>query len=84
MVIYTLEDLDQKIFNQYYIQISKTFDNFNMESYLKSTPEEIISDIILLDQFSRNINRIIRNLDLIEYTNKAIQLSNEWIEKNII
>lgn len=84
MVIYTLEDLDQKIFNQYYIQISKTFDNFDMESYLKSTPEEIISDIILLDQFSRNINRIIRNLDLIEYTNKAIQLSNEWIEKNII
>lgn len=55
-----------------------------MESYLKSTPEEIISDIILLDQFSRNINRIIRNLDLIEYTNKAIQLSNEWIEKKIL
>ncbi len=58
-----------------------TFNNFDIKNYLKLTPEEIISNIILLDQFSRNINRIIRNLDLIEYTNKAIQLSNEWIEK---
>jgi len=58
-----------------------TFNNFNIKNYSILSPEEIISDIILLDQFSRNINRIIRNLDLIEYTNKAIQLSNKWIEK---
>lgn len=73
--------LDQQILDQYYISMTDTFNNFNLENYSKSRPEEIIRDIILLDQFSRNINRIVRNLDLIEYTNKAIQLSNEWIDK---
>jgi len=73
--------LDLKIFNIYHIQMSDTFNNFNVENYSKSTPEEIIRDIIILDQFSRNINRIVQNLDIIQYTNKAIELSNEWIKR---
>ena len=75
-------ELDQKIFNLYYIQMSDTFNNFKMENYFNSTPEEIIRDIIILDQFSRNMNRIVQTMDIIQYTNKAIELSNEWIKRN--
>ncbi len=74
-------ELDQKIFDQYYDIMINTFNDFNLDKYIKSTSEEIIRDIILLDQFSRNINRIVKNLDIIEYTHKAIQLSNEWIKR---
>lgn len=63
--------------------MNNIFNNFNLENYSQSSPKEIIRDIILLDQFSRNINRIVGVLDIIEYTNKAIQLSNQWIKKNI-
>ena len=74
-------ELDQKIYNQYYQQMIDTFDNFDLDNYMESTPEQIIQNIILLDQFSRNINRIVGNINIIQYTNKAIELSNEWIKR---
>ena len=43
-------------------------------------PDEIVANIILLDQFSRNINRI-TNINVEEYTQKAYQLSQIWIDK---
>lgn len=78
------EDLDQEIYNKYYQEMVNTFINFNLENYHCVGPIKLITDIILLDQFSRNISRIINQIDIPAYTEKAEILSNIWIEKNII
>jgi uncharacterized protein (DUF924 family) len=73
------EKLDNQIHNQYYQLITNTFDNFDLEKYNGYSIQKLIQDIIILDQFSRNINRILNNINISEFTNKAIQLSNLWI-----
>lgn len=75
------EDLDQEIYNKYYQEMVNTFINFNKEKYHCVGPIKLITDIILLDQFSRNISRIINQIDIPAYTEKAEILSNIWIEK---
>jgi uncharacterized protein (DUF924 family) len=72
--------LDRQIYDTYYEQMIQTFNDFNIENYIDKSPEELITTIILLDQFSRNINRII-NLNVKEYTEKAYLLSQLWIDK---
>ena len=74
------EILDKQIYDIYYDLMVKTFNDFNIENYVDKSPDELIATIILLDQFSRNINRII-NIDVKEYTQKAYQLSQIWIDK---
>ena len=61
--------------------MKKQFDSFNIKDYQNEKPEQLITRILLLDQFSRNINRIISNLDLVKYTLKAFELSILWISK---
>ena len=74
------EEIDKQIYDIYFNLMVKTFNDFNIENYIDKSPEELITTIILLDQFSRNINRII-NLNVKEYTEKAYQLSEIWIDK---
>jgi uncharacterized protein (DUF924 family) len=74
-------NLDQIIYDKYYQQMVDTFDNFNIDDYLNCSTNKIISDIIILDQFSRNINRIVNNLNIYDYTTKAHLLSKIWIDK---
>ena len=73
--------LDNKININFYYLIKKQFDNFDIKKYQNEKPEQIITRILLLDQFSRNINRVITCLDLDEYTIKAFELSKLWINK---
>lgn len=72
--------LDKQIYDIYYDLMVKTFNDFNIDNYFDNSPDKLITAIILLDQFSRNINRII-NIDVKEYTQKAYQLSQIWIDK---
>jgi uncharacterized protein (DUF924 family) len=72
------KELDQHIYDNYFEIMISVFDNFNIEDYEGAIPEKIIHDIILLDQFSRNINRIFK-IEIHDYTVKAVQLSNLWI-----
>ncbi len=74
-------NLDQIIHDTYYQQMINTFDNFNINDYTDCSINKIISDIIILDQFSRNINRIVKNLDINQFTIKAHMLSKIWIDK---
>lgn len=71
---------DNKLHDEYFNLMINTFNNFNIENYNNCESKKIICDIIILDQFSRNINRIINTLNIIEYTNRALQLSNLWIK----
>ena len=72
--------LDKQIYDIYYDLMVKTFNDFNIDNYFDKSPDKLITTIILLDQFSRNINRII-TIDVKEYTQKAYQLSQIWIDK---
>lgn len=74
------KDIDKQIYDIYYDLMVKTFNDFNIDNYFDNSPDKLITAIILLDQFSRNINRII-NIDVKEYTQKAYQLSQIWIDK---
>lgn len=75
------EILDKKIYDNYFTIMIDTFINHNTSKYIDANPESIVESIILLDQFSRNINRITNNLDVKEYTKKARELSQIWIDK---
>jgi len=74
--------LDQEITNKYHWQMVRLFENFNVENYSSASANKIISDIILLDQFSRNISRVKTNLEnqIPDYTQKAIELSKIWLK----
>lgn len=74
------EILDKQIYDIYYDLMVKTFNDFNINNYFDKSSDELIATIILLDQFSRNINRII-NINIKEYTQKAYQLSQIWINR---
>jgi len=74
------EKLDHQIYQLYHDQMIRTFNDFNSQDYLNKSSEELIVSIILLDQFSRNINRIVGNLNIRSYTEKAYELSKIWID----
>jgi len=73
--------LDQKIFNNYYKLLIDTYENFNIDNYKEDNFKKILIDIIILDQFSRNINRILNNINIFEFTKKALLLSYIWIDR---
>ena len=75
--------LDQHISEKYYKQMEKLFDGFSIDNYLNAQPKKIITDIILLDQFSRNISRVKNeeDIDIQAYTKKAELLSEIWLGK---
>jgi uncharacterized protein (DUF924 family) len=73
-------ELDTQIYTQYYQLMLNMFDNFLIDNYQDPSPEQLIYGIIVLDQFSRNINRIVQNLNIGKYTDHALQLTNKWIE----
>ena len=74
---------DIEIYNKYYNIMLNKFEMFNINNYDINYPENIITDIIILDQFSRNINRITNNINILDYTIKAKQLSELWINSKI-
>ena len=74
------EKLDKLIHNLYFELMVDTYNEFNIKNYVDKSPDDLVANIILLDQFSRNINRII-NINVEEYTQKAYQLSQIWIDK---
>jgi uncharacterized protein (DUF924 family) len=76
-------NLDQQIYELYYDQMVHTFDDFQIDQYFDKSPEELVANIILLDQFSRNINRFDSQLkiNINNYTEKAYELSKIWIDK---
>jgi uncharacterized protein (DUF924 family) len=73
------EGLDRTIYDEWYGIMKFTYENFDINNY--SNPNDMIQHIILLDQFSRNINRIIP-IDITSYTIKALLLSQLWIDRN--
>lgn len=74
-------ELDYNIYKKYYKLMLDTYNNFDINKYNELSSNIIIQDIILLDQISRNINRIVKNLDIEKYTNYANELSNIWITR---
>lgn len=73
--------LDQQIAEKYFNQMSNLFSNFKIGDYLDISVNKLLSDIILLDQFSRNISRIKSDIDVSAYTKKAQILSEIWLDK---
>jgi len=73
--------LDQEIYQKFYHKMVDIFNTFNIESYENTDKIKLITDIILLDQISRNISRVIRNINIPNYTEKAELLANIWIGK---
>lgn len=68
------KSVDQEIYDKYYnlmIDINKKIDSVNLDDMLY---EEILSIILILDQFSRNINRL-KSVNVEEMTNKAKKLT---------
>lgn len=74
-------ELDNLIYQKYYPELKNKMDNFNIDFYNDITSDDLLIDIILLDQFSRNINRIIE-IDIKTCTVYAIKLSQIWIDKS--
>jgi len=76
--------IDMKIYNEYYNLLIETYNKITTFEKLETLEyEELLALIILLDQFSRNINRII-NIDVINFTIEAKKLSLICINKNYI
>ena len=74
--------LDQEITSKYYWQMVHLFDNFAIGDYSNAPVNKIISHIILLDQFSRNISRVKNEIinQIPDYTKKAEVLAQIWLE----
>jgi uncharacterized protein (DUF924 family) len=68
-------NLDQTIYNTFY---NDMINSFNTSDYNHYTPVDIITDVILLDQMSRNISRIVP-VNIIDYNIKAVNLAHMWI-----
>jgi uncharacterized protein (DUF924 family) len=76
--------IDIKIYNEFYNLLIETYSKITTFEKLETLEyEELLALIILLDQFSRNINRII-NIDVINFTIEAKKLSIICINKNYI
>lgn len=80
-------------YQSFWFKENLDFDNLIQKDYLEALihistldlselfeePNKILACIILLDQFSRNINRI-HKIDVHKFTEKAYQLSQIWIK----
>jgi hypothetical protein len=76
--------IDSKIYTDYYDLLIETYNKIKTYERLENLEyEELLALIIILDQFSRNINRIV-NIDVTNYTIEAKKLSMICINKNYI
>ncbi len=73
--------LDLEIYQKFYNKMVELFNSFNITNYTNSDKIKLITDIILLDQISRNISRVIEQIDIPTYTEKAELLANIWISE---
>ncbi len=73
--------LDQEIYQKFYYEMVELFNTFNIDNYADTDKIKLITDIILLDQISRNISRVTSNIDIPSYTEKAELMANIWICK---
>ena len=72
-------NLDQTIYDNFY---NDMINSYHITDYTNYNPINIITDVILLDQMSRNINRIIP-VNIIDYNIKAVNLANIWINNKL-
>jgi uncharacterized protein (DUF924 family) len=83
------KSVDNKIYEEYYTLLNEIYkklieiDDSNSEKLEEIEYEELLALIILLDQFSRNINRLVP-INLVNFTTEARKLSNICINKNYI
>jgi uncharacterized protein (DUF924 family) len=78
------KSIDNKIYEEYYNLLIETYKKFiTITNFEDLEYEEILAIIILFDQFSRNINRLI-NLNIYEFTINAKKLSMICINKNYL
>lgn len=80
------KSVDEKIYNEYYKLLLEIYDKIIIsdDATLEELDyEELVALIILLDQFSRNINRII-HINVSNFTDNAKKLSMICINKNIL
>jgi uncharacterized protein (DUF924 family) len=75
--------IDNEINTQFYTRMLQTHNDFDIDNYITATAELLIESIILLDQISRNIQRIQKNIPIDIYTNQAAELSILWINRNL-
>ena len=69
------KSVDNKIYEEYYDLLNTTYNNIiKINNLEKIEYKELLAIIILLDQFSRNINRII-NINISNFTLEAKKLS---------
>jgi len=66
---------DNEIYKYFYDNLL----NFDFNNIDLDNPDDVIKNILLLDQISRNINRI-KKMDIDFYTKQACILSQKWIE----
>ena len=87
-------DFDTLIKNKYENLLMKTFENIKDFNITLMNSDELVAIIILLDQFSRNINRavheykqyeiyasLLENNNIVKMTEEARRLSKYWIQK---
>jgi len=78
------KSVDTKIYDEYYKLLIEAYDNFISYNKLEELEyEEALALIILFDQFSRNINRLI-DINLNIFTTEAKKISMLCIDKNYI
>ena len=70
------DTIDKFLYDNFYNDMLSAYNNMNINIECNM----LLNDILLLDQVSRNINRIVKDLNIVEYTNKATILSYIWIE----
>jgi len=87
------DEFDTIIKNKYEDLLMKTFENIKDFNITLMNSDELVAIIILLDQFSRNINRIVHNEQnkiyssllennyIFKMTEEAHRLSKYWIQK---
>lgn len=76
-------------YNIWWFKPNDDFDNYIYKNYYRKLIDyeykhtnnciDMLKDIILLDQFSRNMKRINYDIDVEYYTNEAYKLSLNWI-----
>jgi uncharacterized protein (DUF924 family) len=80
------KSVDEKIYNEYYkllLEIDDKITTSNDATLKELEYEELLALIILLDQFSRNINRVV-HINVSNFTDHAKKLSMLCINKNIL
>jgi uncharacterized protein (DUF924 family) len=74
---------DRKIYDTYYDMMYHHYNNFKEQDYSNASPSILISMIILFDQFSRNMARIKNIINVNDFTNMAMKLTNIWLTRNL-